>query len=194
MTLARRVRSGLRSRRRRVVRRSRTLHGLVALTPALGLLAPCLFPLVARSVAHLVAPTAPSPIGGRACLATVPLKMVASDEPAATALEKALPQANARSKMTSRLTIGRCGTRLGWAHGRYLLPIGSSPGAGADDSAPGRFFNGGLSAYGDDTITLPYLRDPRPPLNPDGPLFPSTPLAILASVQAPRAGDGREGE
>lgn len=105
-----------------------------------------------------------------------------------------------------RRKLGRLGPQ------EVLSLVGSSPGAGASDSAPGRFLTASLSAYGITTVTSPlYTRidrtripvpsqrrichrqppassRPTPsarrfPICPPGPFLASTPLAFLASVE-----------
>jgi hypothetical protein len=117
---------------------------LLPLSPTLALLSPRLLPLVGRSVVHLGAPAAPPPIRLRASRTTVPLQMMAGHEPAAAALQKTPPPAGTTTwGTTNRLTTGQDGTSFSRAHGRFPLPVGSSPGAGAADSTPGRFFTAG---------------------------------------------------
>jgi hypothetical protein len=167
MTLADRLQYAGRLRRRRRTASGR-LPGrrLLPLPPPLALLSPRLFSLLARSIPHLRAPPAPSPIRRRAGRTTVPLKRVVSGEPAATAFQKARPPAApTRGDTTRPLTTGRFGTRLRWAHGRFSLPVGSSPGAGA--VTPLRGGSSWTDAPPTMTTRSPclYPRNFRPPLN-----------------------------
>lgn len=173
MTLARRSRRLPLGLRCRLPTGCGRLPGLLLLPipPAPALLSPRGLPSLGRPVAQLLTPAAPRPSRLRADCTAVPLKMMGSEKPPAAPFQEAPPRAaGTTGAANSTLTIVSFAASLGWAHGRSLLPVGSSPGAGAADSAPGRFFCRRLSAYGLTTITLPLYttippaRAPRPSL------------------------------